>query len=227
MSCRDLLALMLVGTVALFLFGGAAPSPFLHPELVVPPVSPPQAHERETAVAALPHCPVDQEQAHNRAGNFGELPRPSCKVEEPAQPDRCVASCPEVAAWTTPPANPRCEAPEPRCETPLPCREQTSTHTMTISNGARVERQKFVERDGSWQSCGELHNPVAAPQVRFPAQAVPQQPPMPLDPVAFQQMVLQNQEMVRQRMMQTQQEVMQRQQEILRQHQQQIMGLRR
>jgi hypothetical protein len=43
--------------------------------------------------------------------------------------------------------------------------------------------------------------PVAAPQVRFPVQAVSQQLPMPLDPVAFQQMVRQNQERVRQQIM--------------------------
>ncbi|HEV3260285.1 MAG TPA: Tudor-knot domain-containing protein, partial [Gemmataceae bacterium] len=35
--------------------------------------------------------------------------------------------------------------------------------------------------------------PVVPQQVRFPAQAVPQQFPMPLDPVAFQQRVPQNQ----------------------------------
>jgi hypothetical protein len=79
--------------------------------------------------------------------------------------------------------------------------------------------------------------PVAAPQaaaqqlpmrqVRFPAQAVPQQLPMPQDPVAFQQMVRQNQERVRQQIMQTQQQIMQRHQEISQQHQLQIAGLRR
>jgi hypothetical protein len=29
-------------------------------------------------------------------------------------------------------------------------------HTLTIYNGACVERQNFVERDGSWRSCGEF-----------------------------------------------------------------------
>jgi hypothetical protein len=69
--------------------------------------------------------------------------------------------------------------------------------------------------------------PVAAPQVRFPAQAVPQQLPVPLDTVAFQQMVRQNQERVRQQIMQTQQQMMQRHQEIIQQHQLQFVGLRR
>jgi len=57
------------------------------------------------------------------------------------------------------------------------------------------------------------------PQVGFPAPAVAQQLPKPLDPVAFQQMVLQNQERVRQQILQTQQQVMQRRQAILQQHQ--------
>ncbi len=65
--------------------------------------------------------------------------------------------------------------------------------------------------------------PVAARQVRFPPQAVPQQRPMPLDPVAFQQMVRQNQEKVRQQIMQTQQQILQRHQEIIQQQQQHIM----
>lgn len=43
---------------------------------------------------------------------------------------------------------------------------------------------------------------VAAPQVRFPAQAVPQQFPIPLDAVAFQHKVLQNQEMARRQIIQ-------------------------
>jgi hypothetical protein len=66
--------------------------------------------------------------------------------------------------------------------------------------------------------------PVAAPQVRFPAPAVPQPRPMPFDPVAFQQMVRQNQQRVQQQIMQVQQQVMQRQQEILQQHQLLTMG---
>ena len=69
--------------------------------------------------------------------------------------------------------------------------------------------------------------PVAAPQVRFPAPAVSQQLPMPLDPVAFQQRVREHQEMVRQQMMQTHQQMMQRHQEIIQQHQQQVRGRRR
>jgi hypothetical protein len=56
--------------------------------------------------------------------------------------------------------------------------------------------------------------PVVPRQVRLPAPAVPRQPPTPLDPVAFQQMVRQNQEKVRQQIMPTQQQIMQRHQEI-------------
>jgi hypothetical protein len=163
MSCKSLLALTLVGAVVLFLSGRAVPSPFLSPALVVPPASTAQAHERATAVAALPPCPVVPEQAHPRACKCCELPCPSCKVEGPAQPLKCVASCPKVAPCPTPPvppAIPRCEAPLPPCEAraPLPCPEQPKTHTMTIYNGACVQRQNFVWRHGSWQSCGELHN---------------------------------------------------------------------
>jgi hypothetical protein len=53
---------------------------------------------------------------------------------------------------------------------------------------------------------------VALPQVRVSAQAVQQQLRMPPDPVAFQEMVRQNQERVRQH-------IMQRQQEFTQQHQ--------
>jgi hypothetical protein len=50
---------------------------------------------------------------------------------------------------------------------------------------------------------------VAAPKVRFPAQAVPQQPLTPLDPVAFQRMVRQNPTNARQLMMKIGQQVQQ------------------
>jgi hypothetical protein len=76
---------------------------------------------------------------------------------------------------------------------------------MTIRNGPQVERQTFVERHGSWQSCGG---------------------PTPLDAGAFQQMVRQNQEMARQQIMQAQQQMMQRQQELMQLRQLQIMGMR-
>jgi len=66
---------------------------------------------------------------------------------------------------------------------------------------------------------------VAAPPFRLPAQAVQQPPPLPFDPVAFQQMVRQNQERVRQTIRQTQQQVIQRQQEIIQQHQMLVIGL--
>jgi hypothetical protein len=152
MFFKSLLALTLVGAVVWFRIGWAAPSPSL---------SPAQPPERETEVAAVPHCPGDREQAHTQAGRCREVPRPVCKVEEPARPDGCVTSSPNVAACPTPPtpANLRCEPPEPRCEprAPLPCHEPTRTHTMTIENGAHVERQTFVWRHGSWQSCGEFH----------------------------------------------------------------------
>jgi len=69
--------------------------------------------------------------------------------------------------------------------------------------------------------------PAAVPQVRFPAQAVPQQPPMPFDPIAFQQKVRQDQERVRQQIVQMQQQIMQRHDEIIQQHQLLTMGLHR
>jgi hypothetical protein len=78
---------------------------------------------------------------------------------------------------------------------------------------------------GQQQRVDPLNRRPDAQPVRFPAQAVPHQPPMPLDPVAFQQMVLQNQERVRQQILQTQQQIMQRHDEIIQQHQRQIMGL--
>jgi len=93
---------------------------------------------------------------------------------------------------------------------------------MTIYNGSQVTRSTFVMGDdGSWHASDGLGNeavapaaPVAGPmtaaQVRFPAQAIPQQAPLPQDPVAFQQMVRQNQERVRQQILQTRQQMMQR-----------------
>jgi hypothetical protein len=63
-----------------------------------------------------------------------------------------------------------------------------------------------------------LAGPVAAPQVRLPAPAVPQQLRTPVNPVAFQQTVIQNQERMRQQIMQALQQVMP-------QHPLQIMGL--
>jgi hypothetical protein len=162
MSCKNLFALTLVGAVVLFPIGWAALSPSLSAALAVAPVSPAQPPERETAVAALAHCLVDQEQAHPPAGKCGELPRPRGKALEPALPDKCVAWCPKVGACPTPPvppAKPRCEAPKPRCETPapLPCPEPAKTHTLTIYNGACVEQHEFVWRNGSWQNRGQLH----------------------------------------------------------------------
>jgi hypothetical protein len=59
---------------------------------------------------------------------------------------------------------------------------------------------------------------VPMPRVIVPAQAAPPRLPKPLDPVAFQQMVRQNQDRVRQQMVQTQQQILQRHQEIIQQH---------
>ena len=110
----------------------------------------------------------------------------------------------------------------PALPPPQPGAKQPKTYTVTIYNGSQVTRTTFVMRDdGSWHASGDLGidtatpaapvaGPMAASQVRFPAQAIPQQAPMPLDPVAFQQMVRQNQERVRQQILQTQQQMMQR-----------------
>jgi hypothetical protein len=62
--------------------------------------------------------------------------------------------------------------------------------------------------------------PPTRPQsvvARRTAQAVAQQRPMPLDPVAFQQRVRENQERVSQRIVQMQQQIMQRHQQIIQQ----------
>ncbi len=41
----------------------------------------------------------------------------------------------------------------------LPEREpQPTRHTVTILNGDNVVRQNFVEKNGSWQSCGEFQD---------------------------------------------------------------------
>jgi hypothetical protein len=70
------------------------------------------------------------------------------------------------------------------------------------------------------QPAAPVAEPVAA------AQAVPQQLPMPLDPVpSFEQRVRQNQEMMRQQFRQMQQQIMQRYPELIQQHQLQIMSL--
>ncbi|OAI50114.1 hypothetical protein AYO44_18010 [Planctomycetaceae bacterium SCGC AG-212-F19] len=71
------------------------------------------------------------------------------------------------------------------------------------------------------QPAAPVAGPVAAPQV------VRQQLPTPVDTVAFEQMVRQNQERVRQQILQTQQQIMQRHQEIIRQHQQRTRALQR
>jgi hypothetical protein len=49
--------------------------------------------------------------------------------------------------------------------------------------------------------------PVARQQMSFPAPAIPQQPSMPRDPVALQQMVRQIQDRVRQQITQAQQQM--------------------
>jgi cell division protein FtsN len=110
----------------------------------------------------------------------------------------------------------------PALPPPQPGAKQPKTHTVTIYNGSQVTRTTFVMRDdGSWHAseglgidtatpAAPVAGPMAAPQVTFPAQAIPQQSPMPLDPVTFQQMVRQNQERVRQQILQTQQQMMQR-----------------
>ena len=91
-------------------------------------------------------------------------------------------------------------------------------------NSMRQDAQRRGRGDRCTPPAAPVAGPVAAPQVRFPAQAVPQQRPMPLDPVAFAQIVRQNQERVRQQILQTQQQIMQRHEEIIQQHQLLIMG---
>jgi hypothetical protein len=35
---------------------------------------------------------------------------------------------------------------------------EPNRHTLTIYNGAHVEQRNFVEKNGSWRSCGEFQN---------------------------------------------------------------------
>jgi hypothetical protein len=88
-----------------------------------------------------------------------------------------------------------------------PTAKQTKTYTVTISNGNQVTQTTFeLGDDGSWlPSEGRGTGAVTRP-----AQAIPQPAAMPFDPVAFRQMVLQNQELVRQQILQTRQRMLQR-----------------
>jgi hypothetical protein len=69
--------------------------------------------------------------------------------------------------------------------------------------------------------------PVVPRQVQSPAQAVSQQLPMPVDAVAFEQKVRQDQERVRQQIVQMQQQITQRHEEPIHRHQLQIARLQR
>jgi hypothetical protein len=117
---------------------------------------------------------------------------------------------------------PAADAAFPALPPPQPGAKEPKTYTMTIYNGSQVTRTTFVMGDdGSWHAseglgfdsvtpAAPVAGPIPAPQVRFPAQAIPQQSAMPRDPVAFQQMVRQNQEQVRQQILQTRQQMLQR-----------------
>jgi hypothetical protein len=130
----------------------------------------------------------------------------------------------DLGAWlhhpgeANPWATPALSAPPP----PQPGAKQPKTYTVTVYNGSQVMQKTFVMGDdGLWHASDDIENdtvtpaapaagPMAAPQARSPAQAIPQQAPMPLDPVALKQMGRQNQERVRQQILQTQQQMMQR-----------------
>jgi hypothetical protein len=66
--------------------------------------------------------------------------------------------------------------------------------------------------------------PAPVPQVRSFVPAAPQRRPVPQNPVAFQQMVRQNQARVRQQIMQTRQQIMRTRQQIVQIHQQMMQG---
>ena len=92
---------------------------------------------------------------------------------------------------------------------PQPAAKQPQTHTVTIYKGNQVTRTTFVMGDdGSWQPAEGLGTDTVTPAA--PAAAIPEQATTLFDPVAFRQMVLQNQERVRQQILQTRQEMMQR-----------------
>ena len=58
----------------------------------------------------------------------------------------------------TPDCRPVC-SPAPVCPGQLPeLQPEPNRHTMTIFNGAHVVQQNFVEKNGSWRSCGEFNN---------------------------------------------------------------------
>ena len=152
---------------------------------------------------------AEQANARQEAINNGEWGAPAAARPAAVPPNQPAAG---------PGAAPALSAPPP----PQPGAKQPKTYTVTIDHGGQVTRTTFVMGDdGSWHPTEGLGidtvtpaalvaGPMAAPQVRFPAQAIPQQAPMPFDPVAFQQMVRQNQERVRQQILQTRQQMMQR-----------------
>src|SRR5262249_2974704 len=112
------------------------------------------------------------------ADKCDEMFRATREVLGQAQPAR-VAACPPPVPpaddwippvphaggrgeWAppVPPVGRRGEAPPPRCYTPvpLPCYEPCGPHhTTTIYNGARIKRETYVWRHGSWRSRGQYH----------------------------------------------------------------------
>jgi serine/threonine protein kinase len=93
-------------------------------------------------------------------------------------------------------------------------------YVVTIRNGPSVtQRSYYLDEQGQSHEVAapRPENGPKTPQVKFPAQAFPQ------DPQQFEQMVLQNQEKVRQQIEQTRQQIMQRHQEMMQMQQTQQM----
>jgi hypothetical protein len=156
---------------------------------------------------------VEQARARQKAINQGEWGSPAARPA--ALPSNPRAAGPGAAPKLA-------ELPPPRPEA-----KQLKTYTLTINDGIHATRTTFVMRDdGSWHAVEDLGidtvSPAAqvtasppagaliTPQVRFPAQSLPQQDPRSFDPVAFQQQVRQNQEWVRQQILQSREQMMQR-----------------
>jgi hypothetical protein len=222
-------------------------NPFYPPGFIPPPIAPgyggdgasplQRALGRQLAVEATPQAALQLigflEQVQTQLD--AELKRLPPQEQQAAQ-GPIDALRPRVAALAGG------DVPPPRPQPVVPGRRLPGGPPAPAPAGAKAAVE--VEWGGSWYAAEVLRVSggltlihytgwasswdewVPAGRIR-PAGTVsaPPQLPMPLDPVAFQQRVRQNQERVRQQIMQTQQQTMQRQKEIIQQHQLQSMGL--
>jgi hypothetical protein len=162
MSFKSLLALPLAAPLVLFLTGSAFPYPSLSPAPAFAQLSP--AQKRETVVAPA-RCPDEQNEALTRASRCDDQAGPIIIKVDPATRRRTTAASCHKAPCVPPPPVPSC--PKAPCSHVLPCqpmsrprplpeREHPTTHTLTITNGAKEVQHTFVQQDGSWQNCGDV-----------------------------------------------------------------------